>query len=81
MTPTDALPALTALVFTAVLVLAPVAGAGVLELGVVDLLKLMGTLETPHASGIGASLTAVSRFFGFFASELTRSYLTQRPLR
>jgi hypothetical protein len=60
---------------------APVAGAGVLELGVVDLLKLMGTLETTHASGIGASVSAVGSFFGFFASELTRTYITHRPQR
>jgi hypothetical protein len=60
---------------------APVAGAGVLELGVVDLLKLMATLQTTHASGIGASVSAVGSFFGFFASELTRTYLTHRPQR
>ncbi len=57
----------------------PIAGAGVLELGVVDLFKLMGTLETPHSSGIGASVGAVAGFFSFFASELSRTYLTHRP--
>ena len=58
---------------------APVVGAGVLALGVVDLIKLMGTLETTHSSGIGASVGAVGSFFGFFVKELTRTYLTQRP--
>ncbi len=57
----------------------PIAGAGVLELGMIDLFKLMGTLETPHSSGIGASVSAVAGFFGFFASELSRTYLTHRP--
>jgi hypothetical protein len=58
---------------------APVVGAGVLALGVIDLFKLMGTLETTHSSGIGASVGAVGSFFGFFAKELTRTYLTRRP--
>ena len=58
---------------------APVVGAGVLALGVVDLFKLMGTLETTHIDGFGAKAAAVGSFFGFFAKELTRTYLTQRP--
>ena len=58
---------------------ATVVGGGILALGVVDLLKLMGTLETTHSSGIGASVGAVGSFFGFFAKELTRTYLTHRP--
>ena len=57
----------------------PIAGAGVLELGVIDLFKLMGTLQTPHSSGIGASVSAVGGFFSFFAKQLTRTYLSQRP--
>ncbi len=58
---------------------APVAGAGKLELGVVDLLKMMATLETPNSSGFMASASAVASFVGFFAGELGRTYVTQRP--
>ena len=63
----------------------PIAGAGVLALGVVDLFKLMGTLETTQSSGtdpsMRASASAVAGFFGFFAKELTRTYITHRPQR
>ncbi len=59
---------------------APVAGAGVLQLGVVDLLKLLGTLHATDSPGMGASASAVARFFGFFSSELQRTYLQHRPL-
>ena len=45
----------------------------------IDLFKLMGTLQTPNSTGIGASVSAVAGFFGFFASELSRTYLTRRP--
>ena len=57
----------------------PIAGAGVLELGVIDLLKLMSTLETPNSNGAGDTLKTVGNFFGFFANELTRTYLTHHP--
>jgi predicted acylesterase/phospholipase RssA len=60
---------------------APVAGAGVLSLGVGDLLKLLGTLHATDAPTAGSSAGAVWRFFRFFSSELARSYLWRRPLR
>jgi hypothetical protein len=57
----------------------PVVGAGVLRLGVVELLKLLSTVRATNASGTGQAAAAVWRFFRFFAAELTRTYLLRRP--
>lgn len=58
----------------------PVAGAGVLHLGVVELLRLLSTLHATDAPGGLAAAGAVGRFFRFFSAELARTYLLQRPL-
>jgi len=58
---------------------APVAGAGVLSLGVVDLLKLLGTLEATDSDSFLESASAKAKFFGFFSQELTRTYVLRQP--
>lgn len=58
---------------------AAVIGAGVLRLGVIELLRLLSTVHaTPAATGWQAA-GAVSRFFLFFAGQLARTYLLRRP--
>ncbi len=57
----------------------PVKGAGVLALGVVELLKLLTTLEATDSDSFVESATAKAKFFGFFSRELTRTYVTKRP--
>ena len=57
----------------------PVAGAGILSLGVVDLLKLMGTVEATDSDSWVESAGAIGKFFKFFASELTRTYVLNQP--
>jgi predicted patatin/cPLA2 family phospholipase len=57
----------------------PVVGAGVLRLGVVELLKLLTTVNATNASTTGRGAGAVWCFFKFFAAELTRTYLLRRP--
>ena len=57
----------------------PVKGAGVLSLGVVDLLKLLGTLEATDSDSLLESASAKAKFFGFFSQELTRTYVLQQP--
>jgi len=56
-----------------------VAGAGVLSLGVVDLLKLMGTVKATDSDSFGESASAIAKFFRFFSSELTRTYVLHQP--
>lgn len=56
-----------------------VEGAGVLSLGVIDLMKLLGTLEATDSDSLLESATAKAKFFKFFSSELTRTYVTQQP--
>lgn len=57
----------------------PVVGAGVLSLGVVDLLKLLGTLEATDSDSFIESATAKAKFFRFFSQELTRTYVLHKP--
>jgi hypothetical protein len=57
----------------------PVAGAGVLRLGAPQLLALLGTLHATQAPGLGARMSAVTQFMGFFSRELLRTYILQRP--
>ena len=57
----------------------PVKGAGVLALGVVELLKLLTTLEATDSDSFLESATAKAKFFRFFSSELTRTYVTHQP--
>ena len=56
-----------------------VLGAGVLSLGVIELFKLLGTLEATDSDSLLESATAKAKFFKFFSSELTRTYVTQQP--
>jgi len=57
----------------------PVLGAGVLSLGVVDLAKLLGTLEATDSDSPWESLTAKGKFLRFFSEELVRTYVTGQP--
>ena len=57
----------------------PIAGAGTLSLGMVDLLKLMGTVKATDSDSFGESASAIAKFFRFFASELSRTYVLNRP--
>lgn len=56
-----------------------VVGAGVLRLGVPDLLRLLRTTHSTNAPAVGAGVGAVWHFFKFFASELIRIYLRRVP--
>lgn len=60
---------------------APVIGAGVLSLGVGDLLKLVSTIRAVNASSVGDSARALSTFGAFFASELWDTYVRSRKAR
>ncbi len=57
----------------------PIVGAGVLRLGLPDLIKLLGTAHATHAPTAGRAVAAMSAFFKFFAAELVRTYLLRRP--
>lgn len=56
----------------------PVVGAGILTLGVGELLKLMSTFHATNAETFGGRLRAVASFTGFFIKELWRSYVLKR---
>jgi predicted acylesterase/phospholipase RssA len=56
----------------------PVVGAGVLTLGVSDLLKLLSTFHATNAASLGARMRAAAAFAGFFSKELWRSYILKR---
>lgn len=56
----------------------PVVGAGVLTLGVVDLLKLLSTFHATNADSFGGRMSAAGAFAGFFTQELWRSYILKR---
>ena len=51
----------------------PVVGAGVLSLGVTDLIRLMGTVEVPNA-GTAQRMGAIASFGRFFLGELWETY-------
>lgn len=59
---------------------APVIGAGVLSLGIVELLRLMSTMRAVNANNVGESARAISTFGGFFARELWDTYVRRRPV-
>lgn len=54
----------------------PVIGAGILTLGVVDLMKLVSTVTVTHADGFAAKARTVAAFGGFFMRELWDTYVT-----
>ncbi|MES2940665.1 MAG: patatin-like phospholipase family protein [Pseudomonadota bacterium] len=56
-----------------------IVGAGVLRLGVPDLLRLLRTVHSVNAPAVGAGAGAIGRFFRYFASELARIYLRRAP--
>lgn len=53
----------------------PVVGAGVLTLGVGELLKLLYTLRATDCESFFGRLRSVGAFFGFFMKELWRTYI------
>ncbi|WP_168788287.1 patatin-like phospholipase family protein [Paraburkholderia aromaticivorans] len=57
----------------------PVVGAGVLHLGVPQLLRLMHTVHATNAQNSQQAAHAIWRFFRFFVSELWRSYIRRSP--
>jgi Patatin-like phospholipase len=56
----------------------PVAGAGILHLGVSDLMTLLGTMQATSCTTFWQRVSSVSKFFGFFISELFRIYVFRR---
>lgn len=58
-----------------------VVGAGVLRLGVPELLSLIGTLHATGTLSRLGRLGACLRFFRFFAAELFRIYFLRRPAK
>lgn len=56
-----------------------VIGAGVLRLGLGELLRLLRTVRATQPPGEDEAARAVGRFFRFFASELLRTYVNKTP--
>jgi hypothetical protein len=59
----------------------PVVAAGIVRLGVIDLLALLGTF---HATGCETPVErwrTIWRFAAFFTRELMRTYVLRRPLK
>jgi cholesterol oxidase len=54
----------------------PVAGAGILRLGMFDLVKLLRTLHVTGATTVGERARAVETFGRFFAGELWEEYFS-----
>ncbi len=57
----------------------PVVGAGVLRLGVRELLRLLRTVHASNAPTPRAGLGAIWQFFKFFSAELVRTYVRRAP--
>lgn len=57
-----------------------IVGAGVLSLGVPDLLRLLRTVHASNAPTPKSAAGAVWRFFRFFTSELIRTYIWRKPV-
>jgi predicted acylesterase/phospholipase RssA len=57
----------------------PIVAAGVLRLGVSELVALLGTFRSTGYQPRWAGLKAAIQFFRFFASQLVRHYVTGRP--
>jgi hypothetical protein len=56
-----------------------VIGAGVLRLGVRELLRLLGTVRATQAPAEEDGARAIGRFFKFFTTELFRTYVQRTP--
>ena len=52
----------------------PIVGAGVLTLGVTDLIRMLGTVSTPGATNAAQSAEAIGRFGHFFLGQMWDSY-------
>jgi hypothetical protein len=59
---------------------APVIGAGVLTLGVGQLIKLLLTLKARHAANHWQGFLAIFGFFRFFGRELLRTYVWKQAV-
>ena len=57
----------------------PVVGAGILTLGVGDLVKLTSTIRVTNARNAAESLQAIGEFSHFFLGELADTYLKPAP--
>jgi len=58
----------------------PIVAAGVLSLGVFDLMRLMSTFHATGCEGIGQALGTIVKFAGFFMRELWRTYVLRKPV-
>ncbi len=52
----------------------PIAGAGILSLGVADLIRMLGTVSTPGTDDAAQSAAAIARFGKFFLGQMWKSY-------
>ena len=52
----------------------PIVGAGVLTLGVTDLIRMLGTVSTSGATNAAQSAEAIARFGRFFLGQMWDSY-------
>jgi predicted patatin/cPLA2 family phospholipase len=52
----------------------PIVGAGVLSLGVADLIRMLGTVGTPGAADAAQAAGAIARFGHFFLGQMWDSY-------
>ncbi len=55
----------------------PVVGAGVLSLGVSELMKLVASMEVLHAAGLGEKAQTLAQFGRFFMGELWDTYVSR----
>lgn len=56
-----------------------VVGAGILSLGVIDLIKMMGTMRVPNADSASEKAGALARFGSLFLGELWDTYVRHVP--
>jgi hypothetical protein len=59
---------------------APIIGAGILRLGIIDLVALLGTLRATGSERRLSRMRSIWRFAAFFAGELWRSYVVRRAI-
>jgi hypothetical protein len=60
--------------------LGPVVAAGVLSLGVFDLLSLLSTFQAKGCETLGQKIVAICKFATFFTRQLLRTYILRRPI-
>jgi hypothetical protein len=54
-----------------------VVGAGVLSLGVSEMMKLVASMEVIHAAGLGDKTQTLAQFGRFFMGELWDTYVSR----